>query len=127
MKVSGSQEQEALNLVQQLVPALLGGTDPRLGILRAQWNSATVNISSFSTVGFYADFLVPEEAERVPNLNVCGGDAEIYYAGGIAPATCVLYVQNGTLSFLEVANSDGWDEAPKFGPITGVSPIDLGQ
>ena len=91
---------EMLRISRALVPLLLEGDDPQLEILRNQWRTSNLSISSPSAWGFYADISVPQDAPIAAAANQGGGNAEIPVNGEIQPAGCVLYIVDGRLKFL---------------------------
>ncbi|MBQ1782347.1 MAG: hypothetical protein II007_01695 [Gammaproteobacteria bacterium] len=115
-------------LTQQIVPLLLAGEDSRLSALRAQYEASSVSFRAETNWGFFATFQVPQELPIVEPLNFCGGDANIQVTGVTNNAGCVLYVEGGRLSFLEVYTYDEpWPSPPKFGEISFVKPIIPGE
>jgi hypothetical protein len=114
---------EMQRLTRELMPMLLQGNDPRLEILRAQWQAAALSISNASSCGFYADILVPPKAPRVDAPSQGGGNATIPVQGYDQPAGCILYVVDGALQFLEVYNVIAWDRPPVFERPTHVEPF----
>ena len=117
-----------LELVQRLMPLLLGGEDSRLLQLKGQWLAATVTIQSETNWGFYAEFDVAEDTEKVEPPDFAGGNAVIKVEGVQNDAGCILYVKNGRLKVLEVYTYDEpWEPPPKFGAITQHRPIVPGE
>ena len=115
---------EMLRISNALVPLLLEGDDPQLEILRNQWRTSNLSISSPSAWGFYADIVVPQEAP-IAAANQCGGNAEIPVNGEKQPAGCVLYVVDGRLKFLEVYTTIDWETPPIFGLPSHVEPLQI--
>ena len=117
---------ELRTLVQVLIPQLLDGPDETLEILRTQWKLASVGKVEYSGVGFFANFIVPQSAQKVEPLNFCGGDAVIQAKGVTNGAGCVLYVEHGVLSYLEVFTySDDWPEHPQEVVVNNVQPLSI--
>lgn len=115
-----------LKLTRALVPLLLEGEDPRLATLRQQWSVASVTIADPSYWGFYADVDVPPEVPRAGTANRCAGDAHIpveRVETAEQSTGCVLYVENGVLSYLEVYTAVRWPEPPVFGTPQHVEPF----
>ena len=115
--------QEMQRLAQELMPMLLQGDDPRLGLLRQQWLVATVSISNASSSGFYVDIVIPSDASRVDAPDQGGGNAVIPVNGYDQPAGCILYIADGALHFLEVYNFTAWETPPHFGPPSYIEPF----
>jgi len=80
-----------LALIERLVPLLLAGDDPRLGVLRLQFSLATVESVEMTGVGFFANFSTPPETPRVMPAEFVGGSAEIDLEGTTG-AGCKLFV-----------------------------------
>ena len=116
---------EMLRISRALVPLLLDGDDPQLEILRNQWRTSNLSISSPSAWGFYADISVPQDAPIAAAANQGGGNAEIPVNGEIQPAGCVLYIADGRLKFLEVYTAVDWEAPPIFGLPSHVEPLQL--
>jgi len=114
---------EMQRLAQELIPILLQGDDPRLELLRQQWQVATVTISNASSSGFFADISIPPGASRADVLDQGGGNAVIPVKGYDQPAGCILYIADGALHFLEVYNFMAWETPPHFGPPSHVEPL----
>ncbi len=111
-------------VVQVLMPQLLIGPEETLEILRAQWESACIDKIEYSGVGFFANFRVSQSVKTTTVLNFCGGDAKIHAKGVTHGAGCVLYVEQGVLSYLEVYTyADDWPEHPQEVVITDVLSI----
>ena len=111
-------------LVHVLMPQLLDGPEETLKILRTQWELASIVKVEYSGVGFFANFIVPQSAKKVEPPNFCGGDAVIQAKGVTNGAGCVLYVEHGFLSYLEVFTyADDWPENPQEVVVTNVQPI----
>ena len=125
---SSQSEDPRYALTQQLLPLLLAGTDLRLLALREQSKNASVLIQSETNWGFYAKFTVAESARHVEPSSFCGGNAIIHVQGLRIPAGCILYVENGVLSFLEVYTCDEpWEHPPVFLSVSQVEPIVPGE
>ena len=116
---------EMLRISRALVPLLLQGDDPQLEILRNQWRTSNLSISSPSAWGFYADISVPQDTPIAAAANQGGGNAEIPVNSEIHPAGCVLYIVDGRLKFLEVYTAVAWEAAPLFGLPSHVEPLQL--
>ncbi len=114
---------EMLRLTRELMPLLLQGDDPRLEVLRHQWQVATVSISNPSSWGFYADISLPPDAPQVSSPDHGGGNVEITVLGADQPAGCILYIAGGHLHFLEVYNAVEWTAAPSFGRLRSIEPF----
>lgn len=110
-------------LGQALVALLLEGADPRLGRLRAQWAVATSRVSSASAWGFHMDIEVPADIARVDGIHRGAGDALIPIESAEHPAGCILYVEGGALSVLEVYVVERWETPPVFGTPTPLAPF----
>jgi len=117
-----------ISLVNQLMPLLLAGADPRLASLRVQWESTSTTIESNTNWGFFAHFAVPQFLPLVQPSHFCGGDALIAVQGLRTPAGCILYIEDGALSYLEVYTYDEpWEPPPRFMSIRSVQPIIPGE
>ena len=117
-----------IELVRVVVPRLLVGSDPRMEVLRCQWAAADVSISYPSPCGFFADIVVPSELPRVGDLNRGAGNALIPIEGverKHQTTSCILYVEGGALSYLEVYNAVDWERAPVFGLPLWIEPFSL--
>jgi hypothetical protein len=115
-------------LTQRLLPLLLAGTHPRLLTLREQLQNASALVQSETNWGFYAKITVADSVRRVEPSNFCGGNAVIEVQGLRIPAGCILYVENGVLSFLEVYTCDEpWEHPPVFLSVSQVEPIVPGE
>ena len=81
-------------------------------------------IKSDTNWGFFAELSVPSSIGKIEPSDFCGGNAEIQVEGLRAPAGCVLYVENGTLSYLEVYTHDEpWNDPPVFNTVSSIEPI----
>lgn len=121
-------EDTRLDLTRELMPMLLAGADPRLDLLRRQWQVADTVIESETNWGFFAHFSIGQSAVAVIPPTFCGGNAVIQVSRLRVPAGCVLYVERGYLSFLEVYTHDEpWEHPPKFLSVTEVVPIIPGE
>jgi len=117
-----------MSLARALMPMLLEGVDPRLHALRQQWQTAEVGIRSSTNWGFFAHFSVPPYAQQISGPDFCGGDAVINVHGLSFHAGCILYVEDGTLSVLEVYTYDEpWEPPPRFLSISSVTPVIPGE
>ena len=117
---------ELRELVKVLMPRLLDGPEETLEILRTQWESATIDKVEHSGVGFFANFLISHTAKKTAPLDFCGGDAEIHAKGVTHGAGCVLYVEQGVLSYLEIYTyADDWPEHPQEVVVKSVLPIKM--
>ncbi len=117
-----------LALAKDILPRLLEGSDERLAVLRTQLDEASVCVRGDTNWGFFADVLVSRSAQRLASPDFCGGDAQIEIEGLRTPAGCVLHVEDGALSYLEVYSFDEpWESPPKFGKILRVRPIIPGE
>jgi hypothetical protein len=117
-----------LVLAKQLLPTLLQGSDPRLAVLRAQLEVASVSIKSNTNWGFFAELGIPGTAAKLEPPDFCGGNAEIEVEGVRVPAGCVLYVEQGVLSYLEVYTHDGpWEHPPVFKKVSFIQPVVPGE
>ena len=117
-----------LDLAKQLLPPLLQGSDPRLAVLRAQLEVASVSIKSNTNWGFFAELRIPGTAVKLEPPDFCGGSAEIEVEGVHVPAGCVLYVEHGALSYLEVYTHDEpWKHPPVFKRVSSIQPVVPGE
>jgi len=114
---------EMERLARELMPLLLHGNDPRMELLRLQYQEASVAISDASLHGFYADISVPANAIRVEEPDHGAGDAVIPVKGEKHPAGCILYVVEGVLKFLEVYNHTAWVRPPVFETPNHIQPF----
>ena len=121
-------EDSSMSLVRALMPMLLVGVDPRLHVLRQQWQTAEVGIRSTTNWGFFAHFGVSPSAQHMSGPDFCGGDAVINVHGLSLHAGCILYVEGGALSVLEVYTFDEpWEPPPRFLSISSVTPVIPGE
>lgn len=121
-------EDSRMSLVCALMPMLLSGDDPRLDVLRQQWQTAGVGIRSTTNWGFFAHCDVSPSAQRISGPDFCGGDAVINVHGLSFHAGCILYVEGGALSVLEVYTFDEpWEPPPRFLSISSVTPVIPGE
>jgi hypothetical protein len=89
-------------LERRVIEMLLAGEEPSLAILRRQLDGTTVSSRKFTGVGFYTEFIVSPEFERVAKLasfklgDVNGSAANIEHGMGF-----LLYITDGCVSMLE--------------------------
>ena len=123
----GSGPPEVVALVNRLLPLLLAGDHPTLGVLREQLRRARIGSIELSGVGFFADIEVPPDAPKADPPNITGGDAVIELTGVEHAAGCVLFVRDGYLSMLEgFTYADEWSEDAKVLDVKDVFPIHPG-
>ena len=92
---------QIVELVGQLVPALLGGQKPLHTVLREQYSQATIREVEMTGVGFFVEFDTPTEVALTMPRDIVGGHAEIVLEGVPNGAGSVLWVSEGRLSTLE--------------------------
>jgi O-acetyl-ADP-ribose deacetylase (regulator of RNase III) len=111
-------------LVKHLMPLLLQGEHPTLGILREQFQRAHIGAIRLSGVGFFADIVVPPDAPQVDPPRIVGGDCRIELSGVEHGASCVLFVSDGHLSMLEgYTCGEEWSENTRVVDVKEVTPI----
>src|SRR5229473_8276297 len=94
-------------LEDEAIRILLAGDDPVLDLLRRQYEVAHVAGREFSGMGFFANFIVPDETLSVLNgKNFAFGDVSAEIEGLQNGAGFVLHVQRGLLGFLEAFTYD---------------------
>ncbi len=109
---------EVAMLARELLPLLLTGEHPVVMALRAQWVSASIASAIYTGAGVYVNFDIPE-LPLVGLPNFCGGNAVIQADGVRDGAGCVLYVEDGKLSYLECYSYGvDWPEHPQNITIT---------
>lgn len=113
-----------LDLAAVLVPQLLAGDDPRLKVLRAQYEQAHVSSVESSGVGFFVNYDVPTQLAVVVPSDFAGGDARITIAGVEIGAGCVLFVRGGRLAFFETYTyGDSWPAEAEVLSVDNVFPV----
>jgi hypothetical protein len=81
---------------------LLAGADPVLAILREQFHHAELLSREFTGVGFYTNFTVPVDMQRLPGTpSFFFGDVEAAVPALQHGAGFLLRVTDGALDFLE--------------------------
>lgn len=93
---------ELTGLENAVLEALLTGEDEELAVLRKQANKAKVSSREMTGVGFFTQFFLPPDVERLANsstfkLGDVNGIAENVRHG----LGFVLYIENGIISALE--------------------------
>jgi hypothetical protein len=116
---------EVIALAQRLVPLLIEGEHPALGVLREQYRRARIEEVELSGVGFFVHFNIPSDTPKVEPANFSGGAARIQLVGARHGAGCVLFVRKGRLSMLEgYTYDDEWPENAAVLSVSDVIPID---
>jgi hypothetical protein len=119
MPSSGLKHEDPLNpsltpLEKAVMDKLLAGEHPILVALRKQLENATISSRSFSGVGFFTHFRVPETIPHVPSPNgrLVFGDVNGEIKGIKHGAGFVLFLdQTGYLDMLEgYTYDDDWPE-----------------
>lgn len=118
----GNAPEGTIEAIRMLMPALLAGDQPFLATLRTQYEKAALASIELTGAGFYADFVVPPDLPLTTPLRYSGGDAVLTIDNAPLGGGCVLYVQDGRLTTLEVyINGDeGWDEDSRVTAIADV-------
>jgi len=114
---------EAKTLTQferDVLDRILRGDDPVIEALRRQLAAASVSGRQFTGVGFYTDFVVPDDVPRVHNVDESLGtesDFEVGDVGAIfedanVEVGFILFVRRGRITFLEgyTYGDDTWPE-----------------
>jgi hypothetical protein len=89
-------------LENQVLQMLLLGEEPVLELLRQQAEMGKVSSREMTGVGFFSNYEIPPEAPRIPGLpnlelgDVFGSAENVAHGFGF-----ILFVRNGTLSWLE--------------------------
>lgn len=99
-------------ILHEVLPRLLEGDDPMLLGLRAQQRQLTVGSVQLSGVGFFAELIVPPDIPAVSPARLVGGNADIQLTGVMHGAGCLLFVEEGRLTFLEGYTNAGEEWRP---------------
>lgn len=112
-------------LLEQVLPRLLEGSDPVLGVLREQLRHATVTSVELTGGGFFAFLAVPPDLPTTDPLRIVGGDAVITLSGVEVGAGCILFVEEGRLSMFEgyTYACEEWAEGAEVLSIDHVRPL----
>ena len=90
------------NLESAVLEMLLRGDQPVLEALRVQLQKSTVASRQNTGAGFFADFLIPDDAPRAPGKeNFVLGDVSAEIDDLEHGAGFLLFIRNGKLDFLE--------------------------
>lgn len=90
------------DLEKRVMEKLLQGEEPVLKRLRSQYNCASIVSIQHTGVGFYLQYLVPEQQRNFPaNLHFCFGDVQAYINDAVQPVGFLLWISDGKLDFLE--------------------------
>jgi hypothetical protein len=122
--VGADAPKEMLELVDRLMPLLLGGDHPASAALREQYARAKITTIELTGVGFFVEFEVPPDAPRAAPRNLTGGNVNIHVEGVVHDAGCVLFVRDGVIDMLEgYTYADEWPERPVVISLTDPFPL----
>ena len=118
---------ELREIIAELMRRLFAGPDRVHEVLQEQLGRAELSEVTLTGAGFFADFVVPDDAPLAEPLEMIGGCVEIVLKGTLAGAGSLVKVSGGRLDFLEVyINGDEpWPERPEvvaFGVSMPISP-----
>jgi hypothetical protein len=121
--------QGVADAVERLMPALTEGADPFLRTLRDQYMRSRIDSVELTGVGFYMDFLIPDDVPLTTPLVYAGGNATLCIDTAENGGGCVLFVKDGKLATLEVYTFDdlGWTEESRVTEIHDVVPPIAGE
>jgi hypothetical protein len=106
-----------------VLDGLLDGDHVVLAALRSQLASATVSDRNFTKPGCFVDIQVTSNANRVGSASFHIGDVHLELDSCEHGAAAILFVRDGTISFLElVAYMEDWPTSPSLRRISYLSP-----
>jgi hypothetical protein len=110
--------------IQRLLPPLTAGDGLFLHTLREQYARSRIESVELTGVGFYVDFLVPDDVPLTTPLSWAGGGATLFITTAENGGGCVLFVRDGKLATLEVYTFDdlGWTDQSRVIDIRDVVP-----
>ena len=94
-------QNELNSLERAVLEKLLCGDLPLLTQLRQQLSKCHVAKREYSGVGFFTDFIIPEDISRTPGLDIQFGDVIGSHPELKNGAGFVLFIKNGVLDMLE--------------------------
>ncbi len=98
---------------KQVLEACLKGPQPVLAALRSQIAKVQVSARTYTGVGSYIDFAMPQNVPRITPTELVFGDVDVQVEGVTAEVSTVLYIVGGHLHFLEFAALEGeWPKEP---------------